>query len=126
MPNTTNNHLDNDKELREALFQVHYGEEITSGDLRSMEHTPQAWRGFFEIETFVKEYTQSKLKAFAGEVDQARRVIEAYIDDEECSFDHHGYCQTHNLNEVDQRCVNIVAKESVETLKAIKERWNVK
>ena len=51
----------------------------------------------------------ARLIAYSPELFQA---LEALVDDEECRFDHHGYCQTHNLsNPCDmQRAREVIAK----------------
>lgn len=36
-------------------------------------------------------------------------LLEAFVDEEPCSFDHHGYCQTHSAQEVEGRCGNLAA-----------------
>lgn len=42
-------------------------------------------------------------------LDEARRLLSGYVDDEECSFDHHGYCQSHAASNP-RDCFNTAAK----------------
>lgn len=44
----------------------------------------------------------------AREIAKLRDAIEALIDDEPCHKDHHGYCQSHGLNDP---CEVAVARE---------------
>ena len=44
-------------------------------------------------------------------LDTVRPLLEALIDDEPCTVDHHGYCQTHWGGEVDGRCEVAAARE---------------
>lgn len=44
-------------------------------------------------------------------VDALRPLLEALTDDEPCTLDHHGYCQTHWGGEVDGKCGVAAARE---------------
>ena len=41
-------------------------------------------------------------------------ILELFIDDEECRFDHHGYCQEHGVTEP---CRNQAAKDLIAKIK---------
>lgn len=48
----------------------------------------------------------------------ALNLLEAFVDDERCSFDHHGYCQTHSsVNEVEGQCGNAAAREFLDEMR---------
>lgn len=49
---------------------------------------------------------------------EAVTLLMAYVDDEECSFDHHGYCQTHGWFEKSE-CINKQSKRCIEKLNAV-------
>jgi len=55
----------------------------------------------------LKEYMEGELAFFENHV---------YQDDDPCSFDHHGYCQTHGTVGEDN-CSNVVIKEKQDQLK---------
>jgi len=46
------------------------------------------------------------------QTERYRELLERFIDDESCSFDHHGYCQTHGVT---KPCINQEAKEALKT-----------
>lgn len=47
-------------------------------------------------------------------VNTVRPILEGQTDDEPCTLDHHGYCQTHWSGEVDERCAVAAAREFLE------------
>lgn len=54
--------------------------------------------------------------------ERALYLLAAFVDEETCSFDHHGSCQTHWCQEVDGgRCGNAQAREFLNTHHP---RWN--
>lgn len=55
----------------------------------------------------VKE--NEKLRA---EIAEARKLLEGFVDDEPCSYDHHGYCQTRA--QCTDKCLNAEAKSFLE------------
>lgn len=63
------------------------------------------------------QYSDEECKANAQRIvqccnahDSLVEALKAYIDDEPCSFDHHGFCQTHSLS---QPCRNEKAKQAL-------------
>jgi hypothetical protein len=49
---------------------------------------------------------------------RANNLLEAFVDDEVCSFDHHGQCQTHtSVAEVDGKCGNAAAREFLDEMR---------
>ena len=47
-------------------------------------------------------------------IDTLAELLETHTDDDECSFDHHGYCQTHFG---DNPCRNVLAKHVLDEVK---------
>jgi hypothetical protein len=48
----------------------------------------------------------------SSRLNDALEIIDVYIDDNPCRFDHHGFCQEHNLAQMDDgRCGNTAALE---------------
>jgi hypothetical protein len=48
----------------------------------------------------------------SSRLNDALEIIDVYIDDNPCRFDHHGFCQEHNLAQMnDGRCGNAAALE---------------
>ena len=46
-----------------------------------------------------------------AEIERLRGLLGEIVDDEDCQYDHHGYCQTHNLGE--RPCVFERARQEV-------------
>ena len=66
---------------------------------------------------FARTETAS-LRAVLGELAD---VLESFTDDDECRFDHHGYCQTHFGGTYEGKCRNVYAKELLEKAQAVAE-----
>lgn len=45
---------------------------------------------------------------------KASEIIEQFVDDETCDYDHHGYCQTHGWMD-ESKCINQVANDYLTT-----------
>lgn len=58
-----------------------------------------------------KEWLQAKLSNPEKEIEGLREIMFDLIDNEECVYDHHGYCQTHNLGE--NPCANERANKAL-------------
>lgn len=43
----------------------------------------------------VKKYIREVTVTIQKKLNEAIKIIKNLIDDEECRYDHHGYCQTH-------------------------------
>ncbi len=43
--------------------------------------------------------------------DQFRSILRDIVDSDECSYDHHGYCQTHGWTSIDPPCPHKRAKD---------------
>lgn len=70
-----------------------------------------------ELETIASKSAEEKDKKLSELV----QLLESYLDDDECSFDHHGYCQTHFGGSEPGKCRNTVAKEVVSSLSQPKD-----
>ncbi len=49
----------------------------------------------------VGQYDLKIIRAILAALEERRALLEvlpSFVDDEPCQFDHHGYCQTHNLS----------------------------
>jgi hypothetical protein len=45
-------------------------------------------------------------------------LLELFVDDERCSFDHHGTCQTHfSVGDFDNMCGNAAAREFLDEMR---------
>ena len=42
---------------------------------------------------------------------QALDILESLTDEDECSFDHHGYCQAHGWFDIETKCPHKRAKD---------------
>ena len=58
--------------------------------------------------------------SYSDDLERALTLLEAFVDDEPCTHDHHGSCQTHFSNEVDGRCSNVAA---LDFLDEQRPRW---
>lgn len=47
----------------------------------------------------------------------AVHIIEQLVDEDDCSFDHHGYCQEHSWFDTEEKCPDARAKEFLASLK---------
>jgi hypothetical protein len=52
----------------------------------------------------------------AQELEIAREVIQDLVDEEYCSYDHHGYCQTHAWFSTDIECPHKRGRKFLEKL----------
>lgn len=43
--------------------------------------------------------SKARIQALTAEVERLRKLLQRNIDNEPCRLDHHGYCQTHYLEE---------------------------
>ena len=60
-----------------------------------------------------EELALAKEEGAREEIEKAAKVIERLVDDDDCTFDHHGYCQTHYG---DNPCRNKVGLEYLSQL----------
>ena len=62
------------------------------------------------LQSDADEYTSYRAVKSTRHDPQRQRLVDAlkaFVDDEECSFDHHGYCQTHGVT---KPCINAEAR----------------
>jgi len=57
-----------------------------------------------------------RLRVLCGE---AARILKMYADDEECCFDHHGYCQSHGWMMDNELCIN---KQTIALIDELEQR----
>ena len=53
----------------------------------------------------------------SADLSHALNLLEAGVDNTECSTDHHGDCQAHSWNEVDATCGNQLARNLLDRLR---------
>ena len=101
------NQLDNDKDLRQEILYA-FLNQFKEDKYLSQGNTDKAVGA-------IDQYTQSKLKAFAGEIEKAIGE-DLPLDDKSKATDNTG-------GRTGRRARNQLRKQLRETLKAIKERW---
>lgn len=66
----------------------------------------------------IKAFFTEKLQEVERETyKEVAELLYQLTDEEECSFDHHGYCQTHSWFSSEEKCVNKRALEYLSYLK---------
>lgn len=56
--------------------------------------------GCVEAHAYLDETDADERDALRDQLGTARELLAEFVDDEECVYDHHGYCQTHRLGEM--------------------------
>jgi len=65
---------------------------------------------------FIKDILAQELSKQREEMEKLIDFLESYLDDDECDFDHHGYCQTHYGGDEPGKCRNVEAKNFIKSL----------
>lgn len=59
----------------------------------------------------VKEFLTQQRNELINAFEEMAELLEQLTDEDDCSFDHHGYCQTHSWMYNDEKCPHHRSKE---------------
>jgi hypothetical protein len=92
--------IEKKEELRDQV-KVHVADAMAQG--KEWEHLD--WHTDIMMRVIQSELSKQK--------EELLGLIGDLVDDEDCRYDHHGYCQTHGWFDTTPRCPHIRAKELI-------------